>query len=60
MPVGDHSEQGAGRTAHEGKEKEDRFRDPAPVLFGPAFVETEGEEGNQGRDDEKILHEGQR
>lgn len=58
MPVGDHSEQGAGGSAQEGEEKKYRLRYPALALFGPAFVEAEGEEGNQGRDDEKILHEG--
>lgn len=30
------------------------------MFFGPAFVETESEEGDQSGDDEKILHEGQR
>jgi hypothetical protein len=57
MPVGDHSEQSAGGSAHEGEKKEHRFRDPALMLFGPAFVEAEGEEGDQGGDEEKILHE---
>jgi len=57
MPVGDHSEQGTGGSAHEGEEKEHRFRDPALTLFGPAFVEAESKEGNQGGDEEKILHE---
>ncbi len=60
MPVGNHSEQSPGGSAHEGEKKKHRFRDPPLMLFGPAFVEAEGEEGNQGRDKEKILHEGQR
>lgn len=57
MPVGDHSEQGTGGSAHEGEKEKHRFRDPAVMLFGPSFVETESEEGNQGGDEEKILHE---
>ena len=60
MPVGDHAEQGAGGSAHEGKEKEYGFRDAPLMLFGLAFVEAKGKEGDEGGDDEKILHEGQR
>lgn len=28
------------------------------MLLRPAFVEAEGKEGNQGGNDEKIVHEG--
>ncbi len=60
MPVGDHAQHGAGGSAHEGEKKKHRFRDPPLMLFGPAFVEAESEEGNQCGDEKKILHEGQR
>ena len=46
MPVGNHSEQSTGGSAKKGQEKEQGFRDSSLMLFGPAFVESEGKKSN--------------